>query len=206
MTPAPLQLAPPRTRIRTIWTALVGVLLLAALFLPARGPATHGVALEWRPSAELAGGLFFIAMAALASPRLVAGRGFAFVLALLVAGAALLNLADAAIPSLLGRDLNLYWDLQHLPSLFGLAGGAAGFWPVAGAVAVFAGAMALLTAGTYRISCEVLPTLTDRRIGLTVAVLLGVALDVTAFMPAGERPLATGFGLELIPPTAALEQ
>ena len=65
MTPAPLQLAPPRTRIRTIWTALVGVLLLAALFLPARGPVTHGVALEWRPSAELAGVLSLIAMAAL---------------------------------------------------------------------------------------------------------------------------------------------
>ena len=70
-------------------------MLLAALFLPARDPVTHSLAAEWRPSAELAGLLFLIAMAALASPRLIAGRGFAFVLALLVVGAALLNLADA---------------------------------------------------------------------------------------------------------------
>ena len=102
MTPAPPQPALPRARIRTIWTALLGVLLLAALFLPARGPVTHGVTMEWRPSAELAGVLFLVAMAALAGPRLVAERGFAFVLALLVVGAALLNLADTATPTLLG--------------------------------------------------------------------------------------------------------
>ena len=121
MTPAPPQLAPPRARIRAILTAILGVVLLAALFLPARDPVTHRLAAEWRPSAELAGVLFLIAMAALASPRFIARRGVAFVLALLVVGGALLNLADAATPSLLGRDLNLYWDLQHLPSLFGLA-------------------------------------------------------------------------------------
>src|SRR6478609_9307344 len=98
MTPASQQQLPPsRAQMREVLMAVLGVLLLAALFLPARGPVTHGVALEWRPSAELAGLLFLIAMAALASPRLVARRGFAFVLALLVAGAALLNLADAAI-------------------------------------------------------------------------------------------------------------
>src|SRR4051794_7561455 len=136
MTPAPPQPALPRARIRTIWTALLGVLLLAALFLPARGPVTHGVAIEWRPSAELAGVLFLIAMAALASPRLVAGRGFAFFLALLVTGAALLNLADAATRSLLGRDLNLYWDLQHLASLFGLAGDSSGLWSASAAAAL----------------------------------------------------------------------
>jgi hypothetical protein len=33
-----------------------------------------------------------------------------------------------------------------------------------------------------------------------------VALDVTAFMPAGERPLATGFGLDIIRHTVALTQ
>ena len=121
MTPAPPQLAPPRARIRAILTTVLGVVLLAALLLPARDPVTHRLAAEWRPSAELAGVLFLIAMAALASPPLVARRDFAFALALLVVAAALLNLADAATPSLLGRDLNLYWDLRHLPSLFGLA-------------------------------------------------------------------------------------
>ena len=206
MTPAPLQLAPPRTRIRTIWTALVGVLLLAALFLPARGPVTHGVALEWRPSAELAGVLFLIAMAALASPRLVAGRGFAFVLALLVAGAALLNLADAAIPSLLGRDLNLYWDLQHLPSLFGLARDSAGLWSASVAAALLFAAVSLVVAGAYWIWRRVLATLADRRIAIGAAVLLGVALDVTSFLPAERRPLATGLGTDIVRHAAAFER
>src|SRR5271168_3397734 len=77
MTPAPPQLAPPRARIRAILTAILGVVLLAALFLPARDPVTHSLAAEWRPSAELAGVLFLIAMVALVSPRLVARRGFA---------------------------------------------------------------------------------------------------------------------------------
>src|ERR1700746_4223958 len=104
MTPAPPPLASTRAQVREILTAVLGVAVLAALFLPARDPVTHSLTAEWRPSAELAGVLFLITMAALASPRLVTGRGFAFVLALLVAGAGLLNLADAATPSFLGRD------------------------------------------------------------------------------------------------------
>src|SRR6266478_562639 len=103
MTPASRQLlAPSRARMRELLMAVLGVLLLATLFLPARGPVTRSVALEWRPSAELAGVLFLIAMAALAGPRLVAGRGVALALALLVAGAALLNLANAATSTSIG--------------------------------------------------------------------------------------------------------
>ena len=206
MTPAPPQRVLPRTRIRTIWTALLGVLLLAALFLPARGPVTHGVAIEWRPSAELAGVLFLIAMAALASPRLVAGRGFAFVLALLVVGAALLNLADTATPTLLGRDLNLYWDIQHLPSLFGLARDSAGLWSAAVAAALFLAAVSLAVAGVYWIWRQVLAALADRRIAIGAAVLLGVALDVTSFLPPEQRPLATGLGTDIVRHATAFER
>ena len=194
MTPAPPPLAPSRARVREILTAVLGVVLLAALFLPARDPVTHRLAAEWRPSAELAGVLFLIAMAALASPRLVAERGFAFVLALLVVGAALLNLADTATPSLLGRDLNLYWDLQHLPSLFGLARDSAGLWSASVAVALLVAAVSLVIAGAYWIWRRVLASLADRRIAIGAAVLLGVALDVTSFLPAEQRPLATGLG------------
>src|SRR5205814_9348086 len=85
-------------------------------------------------------------LAALVSPRLVAGRGFAFVLALLVVGAALLNLADAATPSLLGRDLNLYWDFQHFPSLFGLARDSAGLWSASVATALIIAGVSLMIA------------------------------------------------------------
>jgi hypothetical protein len=206
MTPVRQQLPRFRRATDRLPAAGLGVVALVLLFLPARDPVTHSLTVEWRPSAELAFVLFVAAVIAVARPQIVELRPVARLLAILVCAAALLNLVHAATPTLLGRDLNLYWDLQHLPSLFGLAGGSAGFWRVAGAVAVFAGVMALLTAGTYRIWREVLPTLTDRRIGLTVAVVLGVALDVTAFMPAGERPLATGFGLDIIRQTVALAQ
>ena len=116
----------------------------------------------------------------------------------------LLNLVDAATPTLLGRDLNLYWDLPHLPSLFGLAGEAAGFWRMSGAVAFLGCAIFLLIAGIIRIWREVLSVLTDRRVALGFAILLGVAMDVTALMPAEERPLATGLGLDVIRQSVAV--
>lgn len=206
MTPAPPQLAPPRARIGAILTAVLGIALLAALFLPARDPVTHRLAAEWRPSAELVGVLFLIAMAALAVPRLVAGRSFAFALALLVVGAALLNLADAATPSLLGRDLNLYWDLQHLPSLFGLARNSAGLWSASVAAGLLVAAVSLLIAGAYWIWRMVLASLADRRIAIGAAVLLGVALDVTSFLPAEQRPLATGLGSDIVRQAAVFER
>jgi hypothetical protein len=206
MTPAPPQPAPHRARIRAILTAVLGVVLLATLFLPARDPVTHSLAAEWRPSAELAGVLFLIAMAALGSPSLVTGRGFAFVLALLVAGAALLNLADAAAPSLLGRDLNLYWDLRHLPSLFGLARDSAGLWSASVAAAFVFAALSLVVAGAYWIWRKVLATLADRRIVIGAAVLLGVSLDLTSFLPAEQRPLGTGLGTDIIRHAAAFER
>jgi len=206
MTPAPPQLTPPRARIRAIPTAVLGVVLLAALFLPSRDPVTHGIAAEWRPSAELVGVLFLIAMAALASPRLVAGRGFAFVVALLVVAAALLNLADAATPSLLGRDLNLYWDFRHLPSLFGLARDSAGLWSASVAAALLLAVVLLVITGAYWIWRRVLATLADRRIAIGAAVLLGVALDVTSFLPAEQRPLAIGLGTDIVRHAASIER
>jgi hypothetical protein len=180
--------------------------LLVALFLPAHDPVTHSLAAEWRPSGELAGVLFLIAMVALASPRLVARRGFAFVLAVLVVAAVLLNLADAATPSLLGRDLNLYWDLRHLPSLFGLARDSAGLWSVSVAAALLVTAVSLVIAGIYLVWRRVLATLADRRIAIGAAVLLGVALDVTSFLPAEQRPLAIGLGTDIVRHAAAFER
>ena len=206
MTPARRQLPRFRRAPDRLPAAVCGVLLLALLFAPARDPVTHGLSIEWRPSAELAFLLFAVAVVAATRPRLVEARAAARLLALLVAAMAILNLVDAATPTLLGRDLNLYWDLAHLPSLFGLAGGAAGFWRVAGAVAIFAVVMTLLVAGIERIWRGVLSALTDRRIALGLAVLLGVTLDVAVFMPPEERPLATGLGLDLVRQTMALAQ
>jgi hypothetical protein len=206
MTLVPQQLATTRGLVRRALAAALGMLLLAVFFLPTRGPVTHGLAAEWRPSAELAGLFFLVAMGALARPQLVAARGVAFTLAFLVVGAALLNLADAATPSLLGRDLNLYWDLRHLPSLVGLARESAGLWSVASAAALVFGALSLVVASAYMIWRKVLSALTDRRVAIGLAILLGVTLDVTAFVPAEQRPLATGLGVDIVRHAAALDR
>ena len=168
------------------------------MFVPARDFVSHGLTIEWRPSAELAFLLFLVAIAAVARPQKIEARHTARILAVFTVAMAFLNLVDAATPTLLGRDLNLYWDLPHLPSLFGLAGEAAGFRRMTGAIAFLSGTIFLLIAGISRIWGEVLPVLADRRVALGCAVLLGVVLDVTALMPAEERPLATGLGLDII--------
>ena len=186
--------------------AVLGVLLLVLVFLPARDPATHGLSFEWRPPAPLAFLMFLVAVAGAARPRVIMAPLVAHILGGIVAALALLNLVDAATPTLLGRDLNLYWDLPHLPSLFGLAGEAAGFWRMAGVIAVLAGAIVLLINGTAWAWRQVLPVLADRRIALGFAVLLGVVLDLTAFMPAEERPLATGLALDIVRQSTALVQ
>jgi hypothetical protein len=205
MTPA-LQPATHRGLVRGGLGACVGVVLLAALFLPARDLATHALVLEWRPSAELAGLLFLIAMAALLRPQWIASRGLALMLALLVVAAALLNLADAATPTLLGRDLNLYWDLRHLPSLFGLARESAGLRNVSAAAAAGLVILLLGIGGTYWAWRKVLVAFTDKRMAVGAAVLLGLSLDVSAFVPDEQRPLATGLGIDLVRHAAALER
>ena len=184
MTPVPQQLVRSPGWVRAVLAASLGMLLLAALFLPAREPGTHGLVIEWRPSGELAGLLFLVAMGALVRPQFFALRGPALALALLVVSAALLNLADAVTSTLLGRDLNLYWDLRHMPSLIGLARESAGLWRVSGAAVLLTGAILMMVALSYWIWRKVLAALTDRRIAIGAVVFLGVALDVTAFAPA----------------------
>jgi hypothetical protein len=204
MTPVGLSL--PRIRRPTdhLPGAVLGVLLLALMFAPSRDSATHSLTVEWRPSAELAFLLFLVAIAAVARPRMIAVSSAARNLAVLVVVMALLNLVHAATPTLLGRDLNLYWDLPHLPSLFGLADEAAGFWWVTGAIAVLGGIILLPIAGTIWIWRQVLPFLADRLIALAVAVVLGGALVAVGFLPAGERPLAVGFGVDIVHQSVAL--
>jgi hypothetical protein len=204
MTPVGLRL--PRFRRPTdhLPGAVLGVLLLALMFAPSRDSPTHSLTVEWRPSAELAFLLFLVAIAAVARPRMIAVSSAARNLAVLVVVMALLNLVHAATPTLLGRDLNLYWDLPHLPSLFGLADEAAGFWWVTGAIAVLGGIILLPIAGTIWIWRQVLPFLADRLIALAVAVVLGGALVAVGFLPAGERPLAVGFGVDIVHQSFAL--
>jgi Sulfatase len=181
----------------------LGVLLLFALFLPARDPGTERLTIDWRPSAELAGLFFVIAVVAVLRPRTFAARAAAIALAGLVTAAAALNLADAAAPGLLGRDLNLFDDLRHLPSLGG--GGASGLGRVA-AVVGLAGVLALIAAGAYWVWGKVLAVTTDRRAALAAAIFFGVVLNAAAWAPADERPLATRLGRAAIRQADAFER
>jgi hypothetical protein len=205
MTPA-LQPATHRGLVRGLLHACLGIVLLAALFLPARNAVTHGLDLDWRPSAELAGLVFLVAMAALARPQWAARRKPALILAVLVIAAALFNLADAAAPTLLGRDLNLYWDLRHLPSVFGLARESAGLWSVSGAVASVFLLLLLGVGGSYWIWRKILAAFADKRIAIGAVILLGLNLGATAFVPDEWRPLATGLGNDIVRHAAALER
>jgi len=204
MTPVRQHLWRLRPLLDRLPEAAFGVLLLVLLFVPARDPVTHGLTVEWHPSAELALLLFLVSIVAVMRPQMIAARCTAEILAMLVSAMALFNLVDAATPSLLGRDLNLYWDIPHLPALFGLAGAAAGFWPVVAAIGVLGAAIFLLIAGITWICRKVLLVLTDRRFAFGLAVLLGVALAATALMPGKGRPLATGLGRDIVRQSAAI--
>jgi hypothetical protein len=206
MTPASPQLAHLCRLTRGVPAACLGVLLLVAFFVPTRDPVTRHLAIEWRPSTELAVLVFVVSITALARPQFVARRGVAIVLAVFVAAAAFLNLVDAAAPALLGRNLNLYWDLRHMPSLAGLVGGSARSWNLWLLATSGVGATLLAIAGAYAAWRLLLVALADRRIAIGAAILLGVSLDVTAFVPADQRPLATGFARDLVQHAAALER
>jgi hypothetical protein len=106
-----------------------------ALLAPARDAETQHLFPSIAPE------VFAVALLAL-----VLGRAGRILLAAIVAVAALFNAADVAAPLLLGRDIELWWDLRHLPSLWGMARDAMGFWRVASGLAVGVLLLALLVA------------------------------------------------------------
>jgi hypothetical protein len=177
--------------------ALAAITCLAALLVPAQDPATHGLIADLRPAAELAALLLAAALLGAAAPSLMRRRVTAWVLVVIVGGAALFNLADAVVPTLLGRDINLYWDSRHVGALFGLAKGAAGTARVAGAAVVAVLALALLLFALFRLWRFVLRPLAQRRVAATAAVVLALLLGADAALPAGARPLAANLSARL---------
>src|SRR5205823_2628637 len=94
----------------------------------------------------------------------------------------------------------------HLRSLFGRARDSVGLWSASVAAALLLAAVSFAVAGAYWIWRRVLATLADRRIAIGAAVLLGVALDVTSFLPAEQRPLAIGLGTDIVRHAASIER
>jgi hypothetical protein len=160
-----------------IVAALVALVFLLALFTPASEAENHRPVLDLRPALEilvLAGALAVLALVGWRVPR-----PLRVVLALGLVLAALMHLADALMPGLFGRQLDLYWDLGLTPAVIGLFYESAGFWraglAIAGAtigfLAVFAAVLAALWAIEWAAACRRFVAVAV----LTLAVVAGVA-------------------------------
>ncbi len=110
--------------LRAALVVLLGALLLCLPFAAAKDE--DGVFFDWRPEIEP---LLLIALVAVLS---VIGRRLpAFMrwfVALLVLVAALVQFAEAMVLAALDRELDLYFDLPHVPKLLSLFYEAAGPW------------------------------------------------------------------------------
>lgn len=140
---------PARFRTIPLWRAAVilvlGTALLSALFLPARIPELDRVTLDPRPEIEVMLAVGLVAFLALLGRRLPAA--LRWIIAGLLTVTALFHLVATLVPGSFERELDLYWDLPHVPRLIGLFLEAAG--PVKGWLAVIAvalGAVALVAA------------------------------------------------------------
>ena len=166
-------------------TALLVFLATAALLAPARDPEGARVLIDFPASeaAALAAALALLGLLGRRLPRWVAGLVSA---ALLVVAA--INLADALGPVTLGRPVELWWDLRHVPSLWGLARDSFGVLRAAAAVAAALALLLLLWAA--------LAWLLSRRPGprLVDGASLAAALLLAAWLPPRAAPTVVAQG------------
>ncbi len=125
---------------RAALVLLASAVFFCLLFVPARDAEGLGGFLDWRPEIEPLLLLGLLAALALAGRRLPAALRWS--VAGLIFLAALLQAADALVPRILNRPLDLYFDLPHVPQLVALFYDAAGAWR--GAAALAAAALAAL--------------------------------------------------------------
>lgn len=164
-------------------TALLAFIAAAALLAPARDPEGARILLDI-PAVEAAWLAAAVALPGLLLWRLK--RPLAWVLAAILLGLAAANLADAMGPVVLGRPVELWWDLRHLPSLWGLARDGFGLIPAAGVAA------AAVAAGTAL--WALLAWLLARPPGprLLSAASLGAALVLSVALPPRAAPTLLG--------------
>jgi hypothetical protein len=185
----------------SIWASLVGILaatlFLLALFSPASEPENHTLLFNPRPALEiliLVGAVALLALLGRSLPTLIR-----YAIALLVLLAAALNLADAVMPGLFGREVDLYWDFRQVPGLLGLYAKSAGLWH-----AILAVALAILaaTAGFFLIASalRLIAWASTRRSVALAAIALAVAATGAAALPRGEEaeaPVSTALSREI---------
>ena len=134
---------------QTILAILAALVFLLALFTPASEPENHRPVIDFHPAFEilvLAAALALFGLVGWRLPRWLRG-----LLALAVLLVALFHLADALMPGLFGRTIDLYWDVRQVPSVIGLFYDSAGSWraallTAAAAVALIAALAAIVAA------------------------------------------------------------
>jgi hypothetical protein len=178
-----------------ILAALAALVFLLALFTPASEAENHRPILDLRPALEiliLAGALALVGLAGWRVPR-----PLRVLLALALVLAALMHLADALMPGLFGRQLDLYWDLGLTPAVIGLFYESAGFWRAAlattavtiGLLAIFAIILAALWALEWAAAHR-------RFVAITVVGLAVIGGVAAARPPAATAPVSTSLARE----------
>jgi hypothetical protein len=123
--------------LRALLTLVLGTAFLSLLFLPEQAANENRLALDWRPEIEVLLLVGLVAVFAALGRRMP--TGLRWTAAGLLTLGALLHAVAAAVPSFLERELDLYWDLPHVPSLIGLFFAAKG-WLKASLILVGVGA------------------------------------------------------------------
>ncbi len=167
---------------RTAPVLLASTVFLCLLFAPSRDDDNLRVFLDWRPEIEPLLLIGLLAALALAGRRLPAAARW--LLAGLVFLTALLQIADALVLGIFDRQLDLYFDLPHLPQLVALFAATAGVWRGAAAMAtVVLTAFALVALIAWAIAaCERV-----LRRGRHAAAALAVVLLLALLAPIGRR-------------------
>ncbi len=166
------------------FTILLSAAFLSLLFVPAKDTANLRFFLDWRPA--LAPLLLIAALAVLALSGRRLPAALRWVVAVLLFAMALWQLADALVLDIFDRELNLYFDLAHVPKLAALFYDAAG--PVrglAGLAALGLGSLALIAAIAYALA-RVERALAPPRRALACLVALALLLPAAALIPVGD--------------------
>lgn len=154
------------------WTraALALVLLSASLTFGNVWP-TPAIRWEWQLSVEWAA---LVSLLAMLGPR--ARRGSWWLRAFSVAWVGLVigHYADVTAPALYGREVNLYWDLQHVAGVTAMLATAAPVWGIVLVVLAVGTVLTLFYAGTrWALGC-VSDAADDRRGRLVLGAIASV--------------------------------
>jgi hypothetical protein len=112
--------------LRAAFVLVLGALLLCLPFAAAKDGENLTFVIDWRPELEPLLLIALVAVLSLMGRRLPAF--LRWLVALLAVVAALVQFAEAAVLAALDRELDLYFDLPHVPKLVSLFYDAAGPW------------------------------------------------------------------------------